>query len=267
MNWISVLVGAASAALAALLAMVFVGKDKPIVRGAVFVVLMLVLVGSSTLHITPRLKAWAGGASAMAQLERTPTFAAIKQHHPEVFARIKASVEEAARSGAKDEALGGAARQHVMKLVERQLPRASDESVATYLQVTMGIAATLQRKDPALCFAMFHPQGTEGVMDMLKLVSPEQKKADLDALADVIRSAATAPQPVPKEAEVAQDLQLAVNALVARHGQDVAMLQNPAAPGVSKAKVCAMTIDMGNSILAMPPQRSGKLWRHLASLT
>lgn len=265
MNWIGVLIGAGSAALAAVLAMVFVSREKALVRGAVFAVLLVVLLVSSQLHVTPRVTAWAAGNSAMAQLESTPTFGAIKQHHPEVFARIKASVEAAARSGAKGEALGGAARQHVMKLVEKQLPHASDESVAAYLKVTMGIAATLQQKDPALCFAMFHPQGTEGLVDMLKIVSPEQKKADLDALADVIRTAATAPQPVPTEAEVVQDLQQAASTLVARHGQDVAMLQNPTAQGVNKSKVCAMTIEMGNGILAMPPQRSGKLWRHLAA--
>ena len=48
-----------------------------------------------------------------------------------------------------------------------------------------------------------------------------------------------------------------------RHGSDVDVLRNAQAPGVDRARVCAMTIAFYAELVALPPETAGPTLRHV----
>ena len=78
-------------------------------------------------------------------------------------------------------------------------------------------------------------------------------------------SSAERPQPVPREADVAADLQLVIAELEDKHPADVALLQQLQSPTVDDAKACAVVASFYETILQLPPDNSGKLLRYLLS--
>ena len=93
------------------------------------------------------------------------------------------------------------------------------------------------------------------------------QKDDLDALAKVIESSASNPQPLPDQEEVVAKLKPIYARLVEEFGEDVGLLDNAArvASEADKRKICTMTGSLFDKILAHPAEESGGILRYILS--
>ncbi len=264
MNPMHLVAGAIAGALAAVIAHLIAGnaKENRNKYGLTFAISFAVLFALANTFVYPPLNTWYQVRNAEAEFLGSPAYRALKQHDPATYDRLIADFKQAVKDGKDREATVAAVREHVVKAVQSRLPTASNESVADYMKVMLIEMQELNEQGGDLCYRFLFPQ-VSGPIDPVEHFSKETQKADLDALAEVIRTSAESPQPVPPESVVMPQLQTIFIDLANDHGQDIAMLQNPVAPNVDRRKVCQMTQNMYTKILRLPVEESGQLLRYL----
>ncbi len=264
MVWISVVVGAFCGVLAAGVAVLVVRKRKenPRFYSLVFAGIMALLLALSNEFVTPMIKASYAASNIEDSLLDIPAFAAMKQHDPatynQIVDRLKLSVSNGQSLAATHEAI----QNDIAMLIEKRLPHASDEAAAMYTNVLVQEMTELKQNGGDFCYRFLFPQPGQP-LDISRYLSAPTKKANLAALGEVIRTSALSPQTIPTEADVAALIEPIITALAKQHGQDMAILQNPGAPGVDKGKVCGIMIDMYSQIALLPPAQAGKLLRYM----
>ncbi|MEO8153263.1 MAG: hypothetical protein ABI605_09365 [Rhizobacter sp.] len=264
MNWISVVVSAVCGALGGVLATLVV-RDRKSKRGlyaAVFVVSAGLLFALGRVYVTPWLQARYDASTLDSALSSNAAFAAIKKFDPKVYDQMMSELRAGLLRGQGKAELIDLVRSQVTTLVQKRLPHASDEAASEYMRVMVREMGELRQRGGDLCYRFLFAQPGQG-LDLSKYVSPSTVEADFAALSQVVRTSTVEPQPIPQQAEVSERLKPVVAALAARYGQDLALLQQPQAPGIDRDKLCAMSIDMYTVILQLPPADSGKLIRFL----
>lgn len=145
--------------------------------------------------------------------------------------------------------------------LKQRLPTASDQAVLAFAHVTTKEMGEIRRQDPNACVRWLFPtQGTS--VDLRSYVSQELRDGSYAALAEVIKSSAEDPQPIPALAEVAADQQLIASKLREQYGDKVGLLQRVHDPSVDATTVCAMAADSYGYILQLSPERSARLLRY-----
>jgi hypothetical protein len=264
MGWISVVVAVVCGALAAGLVIPAMGKRTQ--RKSMLVAAWLVLAASlfalAQQFVTPALQARYDASRLDDSLAGNATFAALKKHDPQTYERMMSGLRDGLMKGRDKTELVESMRNEMTTLVQKRLPIASDEAATEYMRVMVQEMGELRRQSGDLCYRFLFG-GPDKRLDLTRYVSANTIEADSAALSQVVRSSTLAPQAVPQQAEVAPKLQPVVAALHGRYGGDLALLQNPQAPGVDRDKLCSISIDMYSVILQMPPADSGKLIRYL----
>lgn len=266
MSWIGVVVALVCAGLAGA-ATVFALRGRTR-EASHYAALWLVLAGllffASQQFVTPSLQARYDASRVDESLSSHAAFAAIKKHDPQTYGRIMAELREGLLDGQSQGVLIERVRAQVTTLVQQRLPLASDEAATEYVRVMVQEMHELRSHGGDLCFKFLFPQPGEG-LNLTRYVSVNLRDADAAALSQVVRSSTVSPQPVPQKAEVLVRMQPVMTALSARYGRDLALLEQPQAPGVDRDKLCSINIDMYTVILQMPPADGGKLIRYLMS--
>ena len=264
MNYMHLIVGATAGALAAVIAHLVAGNAKENRNKYVgtFVVSFAILFALSNAFVYPPLNTWYQVRNAEAEFLGSPAYRALKKHDPATYDRLMADFRQAVKEDKGREATVAAVREHVVRAVQSRLPTASNESVAAYMKIMLVEMKELDEQGGDLCYRFLFPQ-VSGPIDPVQYFSKETQKADLDALAEVIRTSAENPQPVPPESVVMPQLQVIFIDLANDHGQDIAMLQTPVAPNVDRRKICQMTQNMYTKILRLPVEESGQMLRYL----
>lgn len=266
MSWISVAAAVVCAALAGLIA-VFALRGRTREKShqaAVWVVVAGLLFMGAHLFITPKLQARYDASRVDASLSGHAAFAAIKKHDPQTYGRIMSELREGLLKGRSQPELIEFVRAEVTTLVQKHLPRASDDAATEYMRVMVQEMSELRRQGGDLCYRFLFPKPGEA-LNLTRHVSANTRDADAAALSQVVRTAIVSPQAVPKQSEVAVRIQPVMTALSARYGSDLALLQQPEAPGIDRDKLCSINIDMYTVILQLPIADSGMLIRYLMS--
>ncbi|MBC7955395.1 MAG: hypothetical protein H7Y33_05960 [Cytophagales bacterium] len=264
MSWIGLVVAAICAALAGVITTVALRHrtEEKLHYVGMWVVVAGVLFGGANHVITPALQVRYDVSRIDASLSSNAAFSAIKKHDPLTYGRITAELRDGLLSGRSKADLIEMLRNEVSTLVQQRLPRASDEAATEYMRVMVQEMGELRRHGGELCYRFLFAQPGQGV-DLTRYVSANTMEADSAALSQVVRSSTVSPQPVPVKSEVESRLQPVVALLAARYGPDLALLQQPRAPGIDRDKLCAINIDMYTVILQLPMADSGKLIRYL----
>jgi hypothetical protein len=264
MSWIGLVVAAICAVLAGVITTAVLRhrtKEKLHYVG-LWAALLAVLFGAASQLITPALQVRYDVSRIDASLSSNAAFSAIKKHDPLTYDRIKGELRDGLLKGRSQPELIELLRSEVSILVQQRLPRASDEAATEYMRVMVQEMAELRRHGGDLCYRFLFAQPGQGV-DLTRYVSANTMEADYAALSQVVRSSVVAPQPVPQKSEVEPRLQPVVALLAARYGRDLALLQQPQAPGIDRDKLCGISIDMYTAILQLPVADAGKLVRYL----
>jgi hypothetical protein len=145
------------------------------------------------------------------------------------------------------------------------MANASPDSV---LALTRDMLATARKLQPApgdACYRFWFPQ-VNGPPDFAALLGAKPEAHTFDLMAEVIRSSAESPTPLPDPEAVKNDLAGVIDATYAQYGADAQMLANAEDPRADHAKVCAITISVYDRILQLPPPRAAALLRAMTQL-
>ncbi len=268
MNWIAIGLAAGAGALAALVAgaVIRTPKQRKTAYTLVFVVVFAVLNVLAKQYLLPVLGAdYEAGRAEHALLE-IPAFQAMKQYDPSTFQAVMNDLKEGLKRGTPESELTAKVKTHVENLVQKRLPLASDQAVVTYMGVMVRAIWEFTRQDPNLCYKFLFPQ-QYGAINPQKYLPKELLEADFAGLAQVIKTSAENPQPLPKEADVSSDMKVAFAELYEQHGEQALLLQNPHGPAANKGAVCGMMAELYEHVLALPPERGSRLLRFLLSQT
>jgi hypothetical protein len=147
----------------------------------------------------------------------------------------------------------------------RRLAHASDEAVNSLMREMIATARILERQPGDACFRFLFPQ-VSGPPDIARTIDAGSQARMLQRLADVVRTSAESPVPLPERAAVQDKLAALVNGIYEQYGTDAQMIAHAEDPRVDRAKICTITLSMYERILAWPPADSSALIRTMTQV-
>ncbi len=268
MSWISVGLAGACGALAALIAIGLVRnyKTKRGLYTLVFVISFVVLNAIAKAFILSPLKEWEDDRTIRAKLNEIRMYQLLEKHDLQTYEQIVLNMKTGLRLGESDVQITARVRDIMASIYDKYAAHASDQTLIGFVDTLVHQLTVLAKADGDACYRYLFPQQTGGIR-MSEYFSAQQQAQDLNTIAKLVESAIETRAPIPTEAEVAEDLERIFAKLQAQHGERVLELQNPLAPDVDKAAVCALTISMYQTILDMPEINRGAVLRYLFSGT
>lgn len=260
--WINLLVGAVLGALAVFVINLILKRTTLAdgVKRTVQTVAVTATVVIGVNLISPPLQAQYAISNVEENLLKQPAYAAMKKHEPEAYQRIMDILQEGLKADKPVADIQVAARSVLSDLIEKRIPVADDAVVVDYMKVSMRELREIHAGSDDACYTFLNPTSGKP-FDVTKRVSSATMEADGRALAAVIESAATAPQPRVNLAEYEVSFVKVVEKLQAKYGDDLAMLDKLQTALPAKRRVCEMTADLYDEIFAMPPDQAGKITR------
>lgn len=265
-DWIPIAVTAGSGALGAAVAYLIVRRPRQ--RPLAFLLLSLVLIAAlhaaGRLYILDPLEKNRIDAELLQAISDIPVYQALREHDRIEYERLTGSLRQSLIAGRSRAETVARAQALLGGLINNYLPRAGDVAAARYVGVFTNELRQLRAHDADLCYRFVYPQD-DGTVDVRAYVDEETRKADIAALAEVIRTAAGDPQPVPTADDVQADLMIVYQGLREVHGEDIALLGNPTAPDVDRAKICDLLTAFYGEVLELPEESGGRIIRYLFS--
>jgi len=241
---------------------------KVLERQGLFAIIVLLcfflMITLSNQYLLPEINIWREQRDIEQSLKKIAAYEQIARSEPETYARMKAEIKKSLRSGESKAHTSARIRRIVNELVGKYLPRASDDAIFGYVSVMVRELEELTRINPELSYQFLFPQKGGAISHAFHL-SPEMKKADLDALAEVIRTGSTSPVVMQDFSEARALLEKAFANLYKAYGKDILLLKNPLAPGIYKDKYCNITIALFHEIFKLPKQQSCLVLRYMFS--
>jgi hypothetical protein len=262
MDWISVAGYGASGALGALFASLIVGNKKER-RVIYFVVLVVAMYGVHALaarFVLPSVYGW----QIDRQLRQIPLYSEIAEGDPETYEKLKEVVLEGARTGESTGVVESKTSPIVMATLPRYVPKASDESVITFISLIAAELKELNRTDPDACYQFLYPQKFQSPTGTPNMDNTRTNKV-LQAMADVVHSARHTPQPLPDRDESEALLKPISNELARKYGTDIFLLQNTPKDQSERGKLCSLVSDLYEQVLKLPPRQSSEVLRDMFS--
>jgi hypothetical protein len=251
---------------AALVAMFWRGRGN---KGMAFSVAAAVgaLLGSQ--YAAPRVHAWWEVRNAESTLLEQRVYRVIKQYEPATYAKLLAEYKIAAQDpgdqAARVAKFARIVTAEVGAVTSRRMATASDDALLPFTREMVANMRTLQPKGDN-CFRFLFPQ-VSGPIDVTEFFDKDEQQRSLDVLASVIESSGAHPLQPPPPTEMQAKLAPILTAMYQEFGADTQMLANPGAPGVDRAKVCAITISLYERILRLPEHDAGLVMRGLTETT
>ena len=222
--------------------------------------LAFLTLGSSIL--VPRARSWQQERDVDALLRNEPLFVAVVEDEPSLREPLRAALLTALRVGPRSEArLVG--QRLLSPQLWRYVPRASDAAALALGRALVGALARLEARDPQQCYRFLYPAvaGPGSVTAQDQILSAQDQI--LPAWRTVVESARDgSAEPLDRRA-AAKQLVAAYGRLRELYGADVDALKTAQAPGVDRARVCAMTIALYSELVALPPASAGPTLRHV----
>lgn len=124
----------------------------------------------------------------------------------------------------------------------------------------------LAKMNPQHCADFAFPQFAKSAQDLPSLLPKELKMEDIDALAAVIKGAATNPQRHGSSPKIQADLDASVMKVAQKYPRALEVLQNPADHTDDPVSLCGAVIALYSEVLAIPSSsRSGAVLRYMFS--
>jgi len=264
MIWISIFTGVISGAAAALVAGLLV-KDRKEQRSRYQIAVVLcfaLFFVVAKVTIAPPLQRHYMAYAIESALSDNVAFVALKKHEPEAYRGILEQAKQALRDGKPMVEVTHQMRAYIPKVVEKRLPKASDEAAFSYMSANIEELKELMAVQDDACYRFLFP-GSGAPIDVQARLKKETMQADLRGLANVLESAATSPRSVPKLEEVQPFLGPIYGEVSGKYGKDMEGLSTPQSGLAARRKVCAIMADMYGKILTLPPSQGGKVLRFM----
>ena len=219
---------------------------------------LLLVVGAVLLM--PRLRDWQARHAADEQLQAQPVYQVLSRHEPAVYERVLEKFRDANRQTVSRAEFVNFANFELSAAGTRRLAHASDAAVNALLSDMIANARVLARQPGDECFRFLFPH-VAGPPDVARHIDERAQARTLGLLAEVIRSSAESPVPLPEPQAVQDKLAGVVNAIYEQYGTDAQMVAHVEDPRIDRAKVCTITLSLYERIMAWPPADSSALIR------
>ncbi|WLS80078.1 hypothetical protein Q3V30_06240 [Erwinia pyri] len=198
-------------------------------------------------------------AAAEQRLASLPVYRTIRTQQPGLYQKLDREFIHALQEGNSEKQALERLRPWLADLLNQRISYASNAQLYDYMSVALEEMKIIRQKNAELCFKYLFPQVEGGVntADILPQPLIDKEMAVLDSF---LLNSHGAEQPVDAASGRAE-LQVIVRSLYAKWGTALQTLNAPAEAGVDKAKLCDMTIDLYQSVLALPVNHSGEVLR------
>jgi len=264
MNWYSIGLAGASGLIAALIAIIFVGRSKEnskIYSIVVIICFLIINTGAKT-YLLPRIDRWRISTEVEQSFSKFPVFKTIKKYKPEFYTKMIDSLLKAQKKGLKKQELIDLLKMQLSKELVKILPYVSDSVIVNYSKIIFEEMIVLYKKDSNLCYKFLFPQ-VEGGIDLNEIIDKDLERRDLEALNQVILASLGVKSVLSPtvETDAMKDLIPIYGNLANKYGKDLKFLANPISKEVNRSKVCEMNIDLFQSIFNLPIEKSAIILR------
>jgi hypothetical protein len=252
------LMGGVAAGVAVLIARALVGpKEKPGAHRALLAFFTLCGFYAANQTLAPQVRTWKRVHDVDKFLRTDPLYSVLLADNPALSEPLRGALVKALETGHREEAVA-AGRTVVAAVLPSYLPKASDDALVTFTTSMLRTLRGLASADPNRCYRYLFPK----VAGPPSLGKDDGQDELLNAMRLVVESARSRQQPQPEPPDASQsDMEEVLGRLAVRHGQDVLLLQQPEAPNVDRAKVCALAIDLYSEVLTLPAPRAARVLR------
>ena len=237
------------------------GRIVPIVVFLLFFVGLGVLVKQWAI---PAIHVWKSQREIDQSLLQVSAYQYIAQYDPKAYQNIRAEILDSIKKGESQGQATARGRKVVAAFVSKYIPQASDEAVIRYMDAVAQEIEELANRDPEFCYQFLFPK-RYGAPDITQHLKPETRRADLVALADVIRTAVEQPQSEPDKNAGAALLKRVLTPFQKVYGAEALLLKDPFASGIDKGKVCRLIASLYKEVLKLTKEESSVLVRYMLS--
>ena len=191
-------------------------------------------------------------------------YQALRRYDPVFFDDLITTYKTLVGQDLTDKQVNDALRARQARLIERLLPRASDDAIITYARLIIDQLDEFQLDGTEPCLTLLIPQSSPD-NDASPIYSESTKERELDTL-DITLRTYDADRPLPTEPDVWPDLQPIFAELFGAFGADnVAASQNSYDPSIDRALVCNVSKALYSGILKLPKRNAVRVLRWLLS--
>ncbi len=207
----------------------------------------------------PQHDAQLNAQRSLAELSSLPGYRILKQQEPKLWAVLQQSFLHSIAQGMSVPLAVGQLRGMLADVVNQRIGKASDQAVIDYVRVSVDEMLALDKISPEDCFRFLYPQ-VEGGVNLVKLLPQSLNNSDAQAMEQLLLTSEGPDKPLDKV--LASDtLKQVVNTLYTRWGDKLKQLNEPGDTSSDHQSLCAMTIDLYQTILKLPAPQSANLLR------
>jgi hypothetical protein len=260
MDWISIIGAAVCGGLAGAVASVAL-RYRPMGRAGHAVIFAVTFIALNALSMEFIIPAYRSHALERSLLD-LPAYREIAIAEPEAYSRIITTLKSGIRDQGSLPRAVAQSRSIVGEVAMKHLPQASNGTVTSYVAIMVDELEQLARADPELCYAFLFPQA--GVAPNFgRHIEETTQRRDLEQLATLIRSARTAPQPLPSSDEAEPLLERVRARLAQDFGDDVDLLNQSSHSRGDWPKVCDLARAFYKQIGSLPGDQGGVAFRYM----
>ncbi len=193
-----------------------------------------------------------------------PAFKALRKYDPGSYDHLISTYQKLVGQGLTDKQISDALRSEQVELVEKLIPRASDDAIITYGRLIVDQLDELQLDGIEPCLTLMVPQANPD-RDTSPIFSERTKERELDTLHMTLRTY-NAQRKLPTEEDVWPDLGPVFSELFDAFGsENVAALENSYDPNIDRILVCNVSRALYSGILNFPKRKAVNALRWLLS--
>lgn len=203
--------------------------------------------------------------AAQLKLSTLPVWRTIKVQQPALYQQASDELRNALQSGLAEQQAFDRLRPLAADLLNQRINSAADEDLIGYMSISLEEMKQLRQQSAERCFRFLFPQVREGV-DIAELLPRSLIEAEMQMM-DRLLVNSNGNERVVDLPRGRKQLQSVVKTLYGKWGSDLQTLNTPAEPGVDEGKLCDMTIDLYQSVLALADKDSANVLRIIISGT
>lgn len=250
------------AGLAVVLMFTWLSKREIISKGLAVLLSFLILFAGNFYYfgmVLPEHQREARLAEAQSNLASLPVYRTIKEQQPGLYQKLEGEFIQALQQGSSEKQALERLRPLLSDLLNQRISYAGNQQLHDYMSVALEEMTVIRQSSAERCFKYLFPQ-VEGGVNTAEILPQALIDKEMSVLDRFLLNSHGAEQPT-NAAKGRADLQIIVRSLYRKWGSDLQTLNAPAEAGADKAKLCDMTIDLYQAVLALPVNQSGEVLR------
>ena len=226
---------------------------------------VLAALGLLAYLLLPRLTGSWATDQARADLLKVPVYLQLQKHEPAVFDELVARDALVLRERLSAADFTDQANAAISTVATQRIGRASDEAVLALMHDMLDKLQLLRAKSHDDCYRYLFPK-VDGPPELRRWFDAASQARTLELMADVIRTSAETPVPVPDRARVEPLLAPIINEIHAQYGENTALLSRAEERGVNRAAVCAISVTLYEKVMRLPPADAAAVVRTMTQM-